>query len=306
MKIRLSVVVIIYKMQNQAMRTLFSLSADYQQKVNHEDYEIIVVENESEEMLDADEISKLTGNFRYYRRSETTQSPVNAINFGAEQARGSHVAIMIDGARMVTPMVIYYTLLANGLHENPIVCVPGYHLGSKIQSIAVNEGYSAAEDTELLRKINWPHHGYALFDISCMAGSTKNGFLVSMNESNFITLQRSFFFELDGYCPKFDKNGGGFANLDFYKRVCESNGTKLFVIFSEGTFHQFHGGETTGKHQREDTVKLITRLSEEYTSIRGVQFEAPTTQANFVGHYHSHLQKFLQHSSLNLAEVNGL
>lgn len=297
MKIHLSVVVIVYKMKSQALRTLYSLSNEYQLNTHKEEYEVIVIENESDEMLSQDEISSLKGNFYYFSRKETTQSPVNAINFGAEKASGSHIAIMIDGARMLSPMVVYYTLLACRTHSNPVIAIPGYHLGHKPQSISAGEGYSAKDDDNLLKQINWPHHAYSLFDIACFSDSTARGFLVPLNESNFVVVQRSLFFDLGGYCTLFDKNGGGFANLDFYKRVCESTNIQLFLLFSEGTFHQFHSGETTGKHQKSDTEKLINNLSAEYIRIRGAAYSAPSAEPTLLGHYHAHVKKFLQHSA---------
>ncbi len=49
----LSVVVVVYRMAEQAERTLASLAAGYQRGVDAGDYEVIVVENESPEMLGA-------------------------------------------------------------------------------------------------------------------------------------------------------------------------------------------------------------------------------------------------------------
>ena len=48
----LSLVVIVYDMPMQAEKTLYSLTADYQQGVEASDYEVIVVENESANNLD--------------------------------------------------------------------------------------------------------------------------------------------------------------------------------------------------------------------------------------------------------------
>ena len=48
---RISIVVIVYKMPDQAGETLYSLSARYQRGVTEDDYEIIVVENASSAVL---------------------------------------------------------------------------------------------------------------------------------------------------------------------------------------------------------------------------------------------------------------
>ncbi len=98
---RLSIVVIVYKMPDQAEKTLYSLSPLYQQGVSERDYEVIVVENHSDRLLGGERATRHAGNVRYFHRQETQRTPVHAINFGAAQARGSHVAIMIDGRRII-------------------------------------------------------------------------------------------------------------------------------------------------------------------------------------------------------------
>ncbi|MFN2165497.1 MAG: glycosyltransferase, partial [Anaerolineae bacterium] len=101
-----SVVVIAYDMAAQAERTVRSLFSDYQLGVCAADYEVIVVENESRNLLDSDFVEALPDNFRYFLRRDAEPSPAAAINFGASQARGEHICIMIDGARMLTPGVM--------------------------------------------------------------------------------------------------------------------------------------------------------------------------------------------------------
>ena len=51
---------------------------------------------------------------------------------------------MIDGARMITPGVVAWTLAALDLHDEPVICVPGYHLGAELQWVAARKGYNEA------------------------------------------------------------------------------------------------------------------------------------------------------------------
>ena len=132
-KPRLSIVVIAYNMPRQLQNTLYSLSTAYQQNVEKDDYEVIVMENQSANTLDTSMLEQLQGNFHYHLRQETLPSPVNAINEGISLARGDYIAVMIDGARMVTPGIIHHTLRAFKLSMNAVVAVPGYHLGREIQ-----------------------------------------------------------------------------------------------------------------------------------------------------------------------------
>ena len=74
----LSLVVVVFDMPVQAMNTLRSLSPSYQRAVTPGDYEVVVVENRSANMLDPAEVSALGGTFRYLRRDEDGQSPASA------------------------------------------------------------------------------------------------------------------------------------------------------------------------------------------------------------------------------------
>ena len=99
---RLSIVLIVYRMPEQAERTLYTLAPQYQREVAESEYEVIVVENRSERMLGATRAARHAGNVRYFEREESQRTPVHAIAFGAEQARGTHIAIMIDGCLLYT------------------------------------------------------------------------------------------------------------------------------------------------------------------------------------------------------------
>jgi glycosyltransferase involved in cell wall biosynthesis len=151
-KPRLSIVLIVYKMPDQAERTIQSLSPAYQRDVSEKDYEVIVVENHSDRLLGRERATQYASNVRYFHRNETQRTPVHAINFGAAQARGSHVAIMIDGARMVTPGIVRQTLDVFHIASNAAVSSPGYHIGDKLQQIAVNEGYNEEAEAQLLQR----------------------------------------------------------------------------------------------------------------------------------------------------------
>ena len=87
----LSLVVIVYNMPMQAEKTLYSLTAEYQQGVKASDYEVIVVENESTNNLDRAFVSNLPDNFSYHLRAEREPTPVHAINHGVGISRGRYV-----------------------------------------------------------------------------------------------------------------------------------------------------------------------------------------------------------------------
>ena len=66
----MSIIVIGYDMALQLENTLKSLSATYQQGVLPSDYEVIVVENASENVLDPAVVDSLPSNFFYQLREE--------------------------------------------------------------------------------------------------------------------------------------------------------------------------------------------------------------------------------------------
>ncbi len=295
-KLHLSIVLIVYKMPDQAEKTLLSLSPSYQRGVKAGDYEVIVVENNSDRLLGAERATRHASNVRYFHRQETQRTPVHAINFGAAQARGSHVVIMIDGARMVSPGVVRQTLDVFRMVPNAAVSAPGYHIGHKLQQVAVNEGYNEDVEAGLLQGIDWPKDGYKLFDIAVLSGSCQGGFFQPNYESNFIGMSLKKWRALGGVNPRYDDFGGGNANLDLYKRLLESPDTPYYLLYAEGSFHQFHGGVTTGT-LKDERARIYKQLDDQDIAIRGAaNRKPPTVKPILFGSAHPSVYRFIRHS----------
>lgn len=292
---KLSIVVVVYKMARQAMNTLLSLSPIYQRDVNANDYEVIVVENNSMELLAEREVTALGENFRYFLRQESRPTPVYAINFGVEKARAPHICLMIDGARLVTPRLIRYTLDLLKLSSSVIVATPGYHLGLQDQKFNVEANHNEAAEMALLKKIEWPLCGYRLFDIACFSTSNAHGYFHPMMESNCLTCSKDAFFAIGGANEGFQTPGGGSVNLDIYRQLVLLRDSRLFVLPGEGTFHQFHGGITTTQSKDLDAVLATHR--EELAKIRGRPYEAAKREPTLYGAVTSSALRFLQLSS---------
>ncbi|MFT5709796.1 MAG: hypothetical protein ACI8QT_000483 [Halioglobus sp.] len=293
----LSIVVVVYDMPDQAKNTLISLSTDYQQDVSMEDFEVIVVENESPNLLNADFVKSLPPNVHYYHRRETQPTPLHAINFGASKAKGDYICVMIDGARMLTPRVVKNLLLGHKLSNSSVVSIPGYHLGEKLQQESVSDGYGLETEKELMQSIQWPSDGYRLFDIACFSGSSACGFFLPNSESNCISVPRELWKALGGFDARFDLRGGGLINLDFYRRACEYPGVQHVIIPGEGTFHQFHGGVTTGGEASDVRDAYIETCKEQYRELRGEDYSGPDTDPIYLGQLPEQCQKFLHFSS---------
>lgn len=276
----ISFVVIAYNMQREVPRTVESLSRRYQQGSEGIDYEVIVVDNGSPEPLDLSAVGDVGVPLTLIRRDNARVSPADAINIGVARSRGDFVAVMIDGARMLSPGVVQGRAKAIGLAQQPVVAVLGLHLGPAHQRVTVEQGYSKLVEDQLLDSIQWPAHGYKLFEISAWGGSCAAGWLGIAAESNCICVSRSFYDELGGYDEGFEMPGGGLVNLDFYKRAVEHPGSTLIYLAGEGCFHQLHGGVTTDKRQQGHSFE---ELNEEYSRLRGEGFTAPMVQPVLYG-----------------------
>jgi len=300
----LSIVVMVYKMPEQAKKTIYSLSTRYQRDVNESDYEIIVMENTSSKMLDKASVEAIAPNVRYFHYEETLPTPVNAMNFGAQQARGEWIGVMIDGARMVTPGMINFILAARRLGPDVVISVPGYHLGQKVQQEAMLEGYNEATEQELLKTINWPEDGYRLFEIGCLSGTSAGGYFKPIGECNCFGMPKHIWNKLGGYDTRFTETGGGQCNLDLYKRAVELPETTLVTLLGEGSFHQFHGGITTGT-KGEERLKAMQDHFNQYTEIRGEPYKPPLKRSIYLGAFPDSALKFIRHSASVVMKNRG-
>jgi hypothetical protein len=278
---RLSVVVIAYNMTRELPRTLRSLAPGVQRDIDPADYEIIVVDNGSQNPLSEDQCRQWGGNVRRHLMAHATASPAAAINVGLEQAQGDLIGVMIDGARIASPGLLCGALRAAKLHLRPVISSLGFHLGPDVQMRSVHEGYNQKMEDDLLAGVNWPADGYKLFEISVFAGSSAQGWFMPISESNSLFLPRTMWRELGGCDEQFVSSGGGLVNLDTYVRACELPDNQLIVLLGEGTFHQVHGGFATNAR-----TSPWNQFHDEYMRIRGKVFSSPTNLPWYLGEVH--------------------
>jgi len=281
---RLSVIVVVYNMEREAPRSLHSLSAQYQQGVSAGDYEVIVVDNGSPRPFNNGSVSEFGPNFRYYYVKDANQSPARAINLGLEQAAGDYLAIMIDGARILTPGVLRYGLNLPKIYRNPCGLTHGFHLGYDFQPRAIRVGYDQQIEEALLVSIQWPSDGYRLFEVASVHGRNGSWFNVE-DESNFTFLHRSLLESVGGFDERFRARGGGLLNLAVERKLFERSDVDVVVILGEGTFHQLHGGITSSRPFPE-VMNLVETFIDEYKHIEGRDWQWPVenVRLNFTGH----------------------
>lgn len=263
----LSVVVVGYRMERELPRTIRSLSPAMQKGIKPDQYEIIVIDNGSPEPLRLSEYPAHGAQIFRHRLETASASPAAAANFGLRQARGRLKGVLIDGARLASPGLLAMALLASRLDERAVISSVGFHLGPKEQKRSVAEGYDQAIEDALLDESGWLDDGYRLFDIAALAGSSEGGFFLPLAESNGLFMPSRLWRELGGFDERFASPGGGYVNLDLYRRAGELPGSQLIVLLGEGTFHQFHGGVTTGSEP-----SPIDAFKAEYARLRGHEF----------------------------------
>jgi glycosyltransferase involved in cell wall biosynthesis len=283
-KYDLSVVIIFYNMRREAQRTLYSLSRAYQKNIGGFSYEVIAVDNGSTEPLDENFARSFGSNFRYIYLDVSIPSPCKALNYGVQIARGRLITLCIDGARILSPGILDYSMLASRIYKNSFIYTFGMHIGHKPQNYLAEENYSQVDEDKLIASSGWEQDGYSLFDISSVALSSGKGYFSKLSESNCVTMFRSTYQRVGGFDERFTSAGGGLANLDFFNRMNERDDINPVMLLGESTFHQFHGGTATNIPIKDHPWK---KMEDEYGMIRGKSYELHYRRPVYFGSVHS-------------------
>ena len=285
---KLSIVVAFYNMRREAVRTLFSLTTAYQQHINKDDYEVIVLDSNSSEPLQQEWVESLQSNFIYRYISTSQPTPCKAMNTGISIARAEHIVCMIDGARILSPGILSNMMRINGFAPNAFIQTISMHIGSELQNISVTKGYNQKVEDRLIATIDWELNGYHLFDISSLAASSKRGYLHPLSESNCFSAPKKKLLEINGFDENFQMPGGGLVNLDVMNRINEDLSIEPYVLLGEASFHQFHGGVATNVPLDEHPSEIFR---EEYMTLRRKPFLPNKRQPTFYGRLNGHSMK---------------
>ena len=267
---KLSVIVVAYDMAREIPRTLQGLARDYQQGAQDLEYEVLLVDNGSPIPLDPKTWAHVDVPVRLIRIDDAAPSPAPAVNVGLAQAHGEVTCVMIDGAHILTPGVFRMALSAFAAFGNAVVATRYFYLGLDEQTVSVAKGYNQQVEDALLERINWPEDGYRLYEIGTALRSTATliSWLNRIFESNCLFMRRDLANEIGGMDERFDLPGGGFVNLDTFKRAVEAPGVTPVQLVGEGCFHQLHGGTTTNvSTQKRD--ESLAKYRQQYEKIRG-------------------------------------
>jgi len=281
----LSVIVVCYNMQRELPRALRSLSREYQQHIADLDYEVLVMDNGSRTPLDTGTVEAFGPGFHYHYLADPPPSPAFAINEGVRRSRGSILCLMIDGAHILTPGALDKALRCFRAWDNAVVGLRYFFLGPDQQNRSITEGYCQAVEDGLLASIDWPGEGYRLFEIGVplrFPGERQSTWFNKIIESNCLFLRRETFVDIDGCDERFDFPGGGFVNIDLFKRAADHPDTTLVLLVGEGSFHQVHGGTTTNVSAGERDAE-VAHYVRQYREIHGSDFRATASEFHFLG-----------------------
>jgi cephalosporin hydroxylase len=281
---QLSVVVVFYDMKREAARTLRSLTRAYQQGIDDLDYEVVVVENGSspDQRLGAEYVAGFGPEFRYVDMGpDAPSSPVDALNRGIAESTGENLALMIDGAHVLTPGVLRHGLHGLSVYGPAIVGTQQWYVGPGQQGELMNGGYDRSMEDRLFERIEWPADGYRLFDIGHFIG--ERDWFDGMWESNCLFAPRDLVEQSGAFDESFDMPGGGYANLDLFERLGASPDVTVVTILGEGSFHQLHHGTTTNQTEIQHRHDLLASYRDHYEALRGRDFVGPGKDLHFVG-----------------------
>jgi glycosyltransferase involved in cell wall biosynthesis len=282
---KLSVIVIAYNMQRELPRTLQALARSYQSAAADLAYEIIVVDNGSPQPLQLDAADADDLPVRLLRIENARVSPAQALNRGVAIAQGEIVCLMVDGAHLLTPGVFQWAMRGFAAFTCPVVAVRYFYLGPGEQPDTVLRGYDQQAEDALLQKIAWPVDGYRLFEVGTplASGADRITWFNRMFESNCLFMTRDHYRAIGGSDEQFDLPGGGFLNLDLFKRAADAEGAELVQLVGEGSFHQVHGGTTTNSEAAAREARLLS-YRDQYRELRGHERLLSDKPLNFLGH----------------------
>ena len=283
----LSVVVVFYNMRREAARTLHSLSRAYQQGIDDLDYEVIVVENGSapDQRLGEEFVRELRARvpLRRPRRRRHAVAGRPRSTAGSPRPSGDAIALMIDGAHVLTPGVLRFGMAGCATLRAGASSPPSSGTsGPASRATMLPSGYDQDYEDRLFDEIDWPTDGYRLFEIGHFIGD--RDWFDGVWESNCIfvparaaragrRLRRELRRCPAAATPTSTSTSGSASSPD----------VTVVTILGEGSFHQVHGGTPRTSADADERAPRDRAYGEHYGELRGRQFRGPGKPIHYVG-----------------------
>lgn len=261
----ITLIIAAYNIPQQLQRTLTSCTAIYQ-NVDPSNLEVIIIDNGSDVPLQKSDFPNFPRVSKVIR-IDGRSSPVFGMNVGIEEAKYSTVALMIDGAHMLTPGVIGNAKSIIDLKRRAVINVPQYILGCESQNLRSVEN-AFDREAEDLRQLGWPADGYTLFDYAVVAGEGANKHYLDAIESNCLVTTKEVLADCGAYDERFDEAGAGLANIELFNRLCHDPKNQYVTLVGEGSFHQDHNGTTTSLSS-DERDRVVKSYYEKYKEVTG-------------------------------------
>jgi cephalosporin hydroxylase/glycosyltransferase involved in cell wall biosynthesis len=265
----ISIIVNFYNMEREAARTLLSLSRRFQRGVEKIPYEVICIDNGSNPPLSEAFVASFGPEFRLVRPKTLRPSPCAALNEAVAQARGRWLALMIDGAHLLSPGALRKAHDALKVDPGGIVALRQWFIGGD-QRWFSSVGYSRAHEDALFARIDWPNEGYKIFEIGSPMFESPNTWFDGLSESNCLFVPARLYRRIGGFDEAFNMPGAGYANLDLFRRAAAAADAVICLV-GEASFHQYHGGVTTNINDAEKDRRVRT-YANHYEQVRGEGF----------------------------------
>ena len=212
----------------EAARTLHSLSRAYQQGIDDLDYEVIVVENGStpDQRLGEEYVRSFGPEFRYIdlgdeadalarARAQPRASPRHAVDT---------VALMIDGAHVLTPGVLHYGMAGLVRPTSRPSSPPSSGTSAPAsRATAVATGYDQALRGPAVRRRSSGRPTATGCSTSATSSATATG-STACGRATACSCPRTLLEQVGGFDESFSMPGGGYANLDIYERLAPTPG----------------------------------------------------------------------------------
>ncbi|MCV6597014.1 MAG: glycosyltransferase [Mangrovicoccus sp.] len=258
-------VIAYYDIPDQIERTLTSCSPAYQGMEDHE-IEVIIVDNGSTLPL-PEGLQERHPHISKILRFDDHPSPVFALNQGIAAAQFEMIAVMIDGAHMLSPGVVRNARDAWQHFPNPVINVPQYILGLESQNLT-QQTDAFAKETADLANLGWPENGYSLFEYAVYPGENYHRTYVEAIETNCLITTRDVLDRFGGFDERYSEPGAGFANLEIFSRLIHEPENSYITLSGEGSFHQDHRGTTT-QRSPEERDQLVAQFKIRHEEVTG-------------------------------------